>query len=511
MATETLPCRWPKYPLLYEINARVWLTELSTRAGRKMTLDQVPPEEIERIAGLGFHGVWLMGVWTTGPEAVLVARACSDLQGEYRRALPDFTSDDVIGSPYAVSRYQVSGRLGGPAALASFREKLKEQGVRLVLDFVPNHTARDHWLVRECPDAFIRGTEEDLRAEPQNFFRTPEGAVLAHGRDPYFPAWTDTAQVNYGQPAGREAMMNELLSIGAQCDGVRCDMAMLLLPEVMQQVWGSRLGSNPMMQSFWKAAIAEVERCRPGFLFLAEVYWNLEWQLQQEGFHFTYDKRLYDRLLQTDYHGVRMHLKADQEYQNHCARFMENHDERRATEAFGSGRARSAAVATFFCPGLRLFHEGQLEGRRVKVPIQLGRRPHETPDVETSEHYRTILAVLADPIFQDGVFSLCDVQPAAWHDPSYEALVALSWDRANSVSGKQDSIGHLIVVNLSDACACGRIPLPAAAFSAGKHYIFHDRYDGIRYRRDGGELVSPGLYVALEAHQPHLFEIWAQE
>jgi glycosidase len=180
--------------------------------------------------------------------------------------------------------------------------------------------------------------------EPQNYFKTTEGHIIAHGRDPYFAGWSDTAQINYAQPAGREAMAEKLRAIAAQCDGVRCDMAMLILPDIMQRVWGERLGKNPVLLSFWKEIIDEFSRAYPNFLFIAETYWDLEWKLQQEGFHFTYDKTLYDRLCKNDFAGVKSHLQADINFQNRSARFIENHDEPRAAEEFGPARSRSHAA-----------------------------------------------------------------------------------------------------------------------------------------------------------------------
>ena len=501
---------WPKYPLLYEINTRVWLAELATRAGRPMMLDQVPDEELELIAGHGFHAVWLMGVWTTGAAPISLARGHSELQAEYKRALPDVTTEDVIGSPYAISEYRVADRLGGPVALAGLRERLARHGMRLMLDFVCNHTAFDHPLVLNRPDIFINGTAEDLAREPDNFFKNGAGAILAHGRDPGFPAWTDTAQINYAQSAAREAMLNELLSIAAQCDGVRCDMAMLVLPEVFQRIWGNRQGTGAISKSFWSVAIGTVLSRNPDFIFLGESYWELEWQLQQEGFHFTYDKTLYDRLHRSDFDGVRQHLAAGKNFQDRCARFIENHDEPRAVTAFGAAGSQSAAVTSFFSSGLRLFHEGQLEGRRVKIPVQLGRRPPENEDAEIALFYERTMSVLQDPVFHSGHVTQHDVHSTGWGDTSNESLAALFWEQANPSVGASLDLGRLIVVNLSGTRSYGRIPLSSARFLKEKKYIFLDRYDGKRYEREGDELNWPGLFVALEGHQFHLFEIQAQ-
>ena len=494
--------RWPRYPLVYEINTRVWLRELSARHGRTVTLATVPAEELAPIAALGFDAVWLMGVWATGPEAVWAARRDPRMLAEYRRALPDATDADVVGSPYAISRYEVAEEIGGPGGLQVIRGRLAMQGVRLILDFVPNHVARDHRLVREQPEACVRGTAEDLARDPASFFRTRDGELIAHGRDPYFPAWTDTAQVNHAQAAGRDAMLEILLRIAAQCDGVRCDMAMLLLPEVFARTWEGRLGPQPLQDSFWKKAIAAVLARHPRFLFVAEAYWGLEDRLQDEGFHFTYDKTLYDLLLHGDAAGVRARLRRPSSFQDRCARFIENHDEPRAAAAFGA-RTHAAAVTTFCAPGLRLFHEGQMEGRRVHLPVQLVRRPIETADEDLADFYARLLQVLQRPVFKDGVYEPVDVRQAGEEDHTNEWMVAATWrSRHETHPGT-----YLVVSNLAAAKGYARIPLDPARFRDGREYRIVDHVDGSSYEREGAELIGPGLFVALDPYQPHLLEI----
>lgn len=494
--------RWPRYPLVYEINTRAWLKELSARHGRTVTLATVPPEEIAPIGALGFDAVWLMGVWATGPEAVWAARRDPAMRAEYARALPDLAEADIAGSPYAVSRYEVAEEIGGPGGLQVFRGRLAMQGARLILDFVPNHVARDHRLVRERPEAVIHGSAEDVARDPASFFRTRDGRVVAHGRDPYFPAWTDTAQVNHASRAGREAMTEILLRIAAQCDGVRCDMAMLLLPEVFARTWEGRLGDAPLVDSFWSSAIAEVTARHPRFLFLAEAYWGLEDRLIAEGFHFTYDKTLYDLLLQGDAAGVRAHLRRPPSFQDRCCRFVENHDEPRAAAAFGP-RLQAAAVTTFCAPGLRLFHEGQLEGRQVRVPVQLLRRPEEEVDPAVAEFHRRLLSVLQRPAFKEGAFQPVDVRQAGEDDHTNQSMVAATW-RARY---QGDPRTYLAVSNLAATKGYARIPLDPARFGEEVSYRLFDHVDAQVYDRAGTELVGPGLFVALDPYQAHLFEI----
>ena len=272
---ETLRC-----PALYQINTRVSLTELSRGLGRAATLDDIPDAALDELAALGFDWIWMLSVWQTGLAAQQVSRGNHEWRQEYQATLPDLREEDIPGSGFAITGYVVHQALGGDAALARLRERLRKRGLRLMLDFVPNHTGLDHPWVEDHPEYYVAGTEIDLARAPQNYTwarRKRGDLLLAYGRDPYFAGWPDTLQLNYGNPATQEAMAGELVKIAGQCDGVRCDMAMLVLPDIFERTWGMQA------EPFWPRTIRRVRERAPGFCFMAEVYWDLEWTLQQQG------------------------------------------------------------------------------------------------------------------------------------------------------------------------------------------------------------------------------------
>ena len=319
-----------------------------------------------------------MGVWERSPAGIAIANRNPGLLSDFRRALPDFQPEDNVGSPYCVRQYTVDEHLGGRDGLAVAREELAGRGLKLILDFVPNHVAPDHPWAIDHPEYLVQGNAEDAANDPASFVSVGRN-VFACGRDPYFPAWPDVLQLNAFQPGLRQAMVETLADIAEQCDGVRCDMAMLMLNSVFERTWGARAGARPE-SDYWSTIIPAVKARHPGFIFMAEAYWDLEWELQQQGFDFCYDKRLYDRLEKGDAESVRLHLTADAAYQRRLVRFVENHDEPRAAAAFPAKRLRAAAVAALTLPGARLLHEGQFEGRRVRLPVFLRRRPDEAAD-----------------------------------------------------------------------------------------------------------------------------------
>jgi hypothetical protein len=496
----------PLYPSLYQINTRVWLQELGRQLGRRATFDDVADASLDHIAGLGFDWVWFLGVWQTGPAAREVSRTHPQWRQEYPRILPDMKNEDVSGSPFAIRDYAVHTDFGGGPALQRLRQRLQQRGLRLLLDFVPNHTAPDHPWSLERPEFFIRGTEADLTREPQNYCRreTRHGPmVLAHGRDPYFPGWPDTLQLNYRHPGLRDAMMGELTRVAGLCDGVRCDMAMLVLPDVFQRTWGERSlpwdGTPPVDAPFWPEAVARVRQKHPRFVFMAEVYWDLEWALQQQGFDYTYDKRLYDRLHAWDAGAVRGHLWADAEFQRKSVRFLENHDEPRAASVFPPKVHQAAAAVAFFVPGLRFFHEGQFEGRRIKPSLHLGRRPEEPTEPPIQEFYGRLLACLKRPEVREGRWQLLDCRPAWDGNPTWEHFLAFLWE------GQQRQ-RLLITVNYGMTQGQCYVRLPLADLRS-RRLLLRDLMSPARYERDGANLESRGLYLDMPEWGYHIFEM----
>jgi hypothetical protein len=488
---------WPAYPTVYEINTWAWLHDLTQEASRPVTLGNVPRAELERLADYGFDALWLMGVWQRSPRGREIAQGLPHLQAEYRRALPDYTSEDVVGSPYAIYRYQVDPALGGDGELAALRERLGQLGLRLILDFVPNHLAIDHAWVADHPDRLVQGSPAELQDGTDNYFRA-QGRVFAHGRDPNFPGWTDTVQLDYRQPHVRRAMADVLLAVAGRCDGVRCDMAILVMRDVFLRTWGGDL--NPPEAEFWPAAIAEVRRSYPGFLMLAEAYWDLEFELQQMGFDYTYDKRLYDRLLEENATLVRGHLRlASLEYQRRLLRFIENHDEQRALEAFGPQRSQATATVALTLPGMRLVHEGQVEGRRLKLPVQLGRRSVESSEPGMEPFYRQLLTALGHPIFHTGQWRLLEPERAWPGNPSYGNYVAHSW-----ALGEER---RLVVVNLASGRSQCYIRLDWPDL-AGRTWELVDLLAEARYIRDGDDLLARGLYLDMPGYGTHLFQLF---
>jgi glycosidase len=283
----------PRYPSLYQLNTRVWLERLSREAGRRITLEDIDDATIDSFAERGFDWIWLLSVWQTGAAGRAVSRSNPQWRDEFQTVLPDLIEDDISGSGFAITAYTVGEVLGGERALAQFRERLARRGIKLMLDFVPNHTAPDHPWVKTHPEYYVEGSEEMVAATPENYLRIDTGwgpKILAFGRDPNFPGWPDTLQLNYANPALQATRIDELIAIAGKCDGLRCDMAMLVLPEIFHRTWGI----TP--QPFWPKAAAVVHDKYPAFTFVAEAYWDFEWTLHQQGFDYCYDKRLYDRL-----------------------------------------------------------------------------------------------------------------------------------------------------------------------------------------------------------------------
>lgn len=479
------------HPLLYEINTRCWLRLLSDREGRGVTLAGVPDSEFKRWHELGFTHIWLMGLWTTGPRCREHALHSEGLRRTLDKILPGWTADDVPGSPYAIAAYTVPAKLGGDAALKSFRDKLNSLGMKLLLDFVPNHVGLDFPWVTEKPGLLMQSAEK----RPGTFFQQTLAGPrwLAHGKDPNFSPWVDTVQIDYSRPETRSAMIALLQSIASRCDGVRCDTAMLLLNEVFAGTWKHFLDGRAMPKTeFWADAIAAVKQPHPNFLFLAEAYWDLEARLQSFGFDYAYDKFVYDRVL--DHHHAELQKRVCDSppgFVSKCAHFLENHDEKRIAAILTPAEHRAAALLILGLPGMRFLYEGQLEGWRIQVPVHVARWPNEKTDPEILAMYGQLLAALKNSAVGNGNCHLLRPYDVPGSRDAQHFVVSQWQNAANQFD--------LVVVNLHSAPARCRVRL--AINDLARHdWSVHDLFDGAERDCHGGDVEAQGLRLELPGY-----------
>ncbi|MFW9904137.1 MAG: alpha-amylase family glycosyl hydrolase [Candidatus Thorarchaeota archaeon] len=494
-----------EHQILFEINTRVWLYNLRIELGEEITLLKIPEEYWLEFVENGFDWIWLMGVWKHSPLTMEDLKRHPGLKKEFTTALPDWKPADVIGSPYSIIEYELNPMLGEPDDLKILKKKLNKMGVKLMVDFVPNHFGNASPLVRSQPDLFISLLEKPN--EILSLFSKVETDLgsrwIAFGKDPFFPPWDDTFQINYFNPDTRKYMIDILFQIADQSDGIRCDMAMLCLNEIICRTWGWYFKEKSIKQpqtEFWKEAITRIKSVHPKFVFLAEVYWDLNWQLQQLGFNYTYDKRLYDRLIQSTPPYIRGHFLADLDYQRHSLRFIENHDERRSIELFGKEKSIAAAVISGTIPGLCLYHQGQFEGYKLKIPIQLRQKAFEQSNKEIQQFYDHLLRFTTHDVFKEGEWTLINTSEAWKGNNSWQNV--LSWQWVDKKTGEM----RLIVVNYASNQSQGRVfPILLKSLQKKKDLELKDFLTKEEYTRNVEMINSQGLYVDLQPYQSHLF------
>jgi glycosidase len=369
---------------IYEINTRVHC----------QSFDQITDDELNEISALGFDTIWLMGVWQASEGA---------------RKVSHIVSEDFHASPYAVPFYKFNRQLGGKRAFVELVKRAHRAGLLVIVDFVSNHMALDSPWIEENPEFFIRSDTRARKQATSEFFLHPSGEMIAFGRDPYFPPWHDTAQLDYTNAALRARMIDTLKEISRHADGVRCDMAMLVLRDYIRSQWYPLVTDSwfdeRMAGEFWDEAIREVKASRPDFKFIAEAYWDKELYLMQLGFDLAYEKKLYDGLAHRNADLVLERLLRPAEILNRSLYFIENHDEPRAASVFGREANLAALALILSLPGSSLVHEGQMEGKRERLPVQrLKPLTNEPVDHTLQNSYRHILAATSDDLFKGGSF-----------------------------------------------------------------------------------------------------------
>ncbi len=486
-------------PSLYEINTRVWLRRFD-QGSVKATLADIPNSYWDTFEQKRIDYIWLLGVWKTCDS--VIDKYCFEdgLVKSYDRALKGWKREDVIGSPFAIDVYEINPKVGDLNTLLKLKTHLNKKGIKLILDFVPNHFSAHSNLIRTNPNMFLFVNKEMHDRDPHTFYHPffEEKIYFAHGRDPFFPAWQDTVQVNFFCLDARKYLTNILLELTKICDGVRCDMAMLALNHVFKNTWGgilSKSGFEIPPTEFWKDAIATVKNERPDFLFIAEAYWDLEWELQQLGFDYTYDKKLTDRLKTAPAEAIYEHLLADEEYQKKSLRFTENHDEERAITAFGKERSKAAAVIISTIHGMHFYYDGQFEGKKIKLPVQLGREPEETPLNEMKDFYNKLLSIVSQDVFKRGLCRLLEPAPAWDNNGTFKNILAFEWKWQNEK--------RVVAVNYSDTASTCRLKLDVRSYH--EEFEITDILNDQFYIRSAEEVFHIGLFIELKPFHSHIF------
>lgn len=487
-------------PKIYEINTRVFLRKFDS-TNKKARLLDVPFSYWKYLADLGINYIWLMGIWKTCPATIEKYCFEDNLVKNYSKALKDFKHEDVIGSPYSIDKYELNESICSKDELKIFREKLKSIGLGLILDFVPNHYSSESELIYTHPEIFLQVDEATFKNDNHTYFQPNilEKKFFAHGRDPFFPAWQDTIQVNVCNREARKFQKNELKKISEMCDGVRCDMAMLALNNVFKNTWGSALQEKCKQESteFWNEIISFIKSQNNKFLFIAEAYWDLEWQLQQIGFDFTYDKSLTDRLKFASAKDVLDHLKAEYDYQIKSLRFIENHDEERAIIEFGKEKSKAAAVIISTILGGKLYFDGQFEGKKIKLPVQLGREPEEKIQESIKYFYNKLLSITNHDIFYLGQWKLLEPISSWMNNYTFKNILAWEWSYNNE--------RRIVAVNYSPSIATCRLKIDVAGYP--DEFLIKDLLNQVEYLRSSEEIHTLGLYIELKPFQSHIFSL----
>ncbi|MFZ6034334.1 MULTISPECIES: alpha-amylase family glycosyl hydrolase [Melioribacter] len=483
-------------PSLYEINIRAFLK----RFGEDAALENIPDDYWMELRSKGIDYVWLMGVWKTCEENV--DKYCFEdyLIKSYDKALSDWRRRDVIGSPFAIDKYEVNPRLGTEESLLKLKNLLNDIGIKLILDFVPNHFGADTSLLRDAPDIFLKVDESNYLKDPHTFFKPFEDRdeYYAHGRDPFFPAWQDTIQVNLMSRKARGYYIDILGKMTRLCDGIRCDMAMLAMNNVFKNTWAGVYNNaedeGPVVE-FWEEIIGSVRSVRNDFIFIAEAYWDLEWKLQQQGFDYTYDKKLTDRITAGYVRDIHDHLMAEESYQKKSVRFIENHDEERSVTLLGKEKALAAAVIISTIQGMRFYFDGQFEGKKIKLPVQLGREPAEPVNKEIKNFYDKLLSIVSSDVLKKGKWTLLEPAPAWDGNSTYLNMLAWEWTHQHK--------NCLVVINFSDKTSSCRIKLDLRDYD--EEILLNDLLNDKVYRRSSEEIIMQGLYIELKPYASHIF------
>jgi len=439
-----------------------------------------------------------MGVWTLGAFGLHHDRTSPDLLSSYSRALPGYTQDDIIGSPFAVTNYTCNPSIGSDTDIANLKKKLNGMGLLLMLDYVPNHSAVDAPWATSNPDYYVRAPKGTQPPYDANTYYTNG---LAFGSAGGGGAWPDTIQINIWNPTLRQLRTKELLHVASLSDGIRCDMAYLLLNTPFSQNWGLQLqswGWQKPSSEWWSDAISAVKAQYPNIIFLAEVYSPYEGQLQQIGFDYTYDKQIRDKLGNGNLEDIRNWIGSNNpRFVTKSCHYISNHDEQRGPSYFGSWwRSDAAALLLYTLPGMRYYWWSDMLGYRYQLDVHLRRQQNDAVVPEVQTLYSSLLKITSDPVFRFGQWTYLNVQQT---DTSWR-LIAYKW----TYNGQK----RLCVLNFSDQQGWGNVILSDATPGGNGNDTISvtDLLSGESFPRSAKSLQTSGLTVGVNSWYAQIFQ-----
>ncbi|HRI87330.1 MAG TPA: alpha-amylase family glycosyl hydrolase, partial [Candidatus Hydrogenedentes bacterium] len=559
---------WMSNVVLMAKSVYVWLDQLSKKYQRNIhRLDQIPDDELDKLARWGFNGLWLIGLWERSEASATIKRMMGN--------------PDAVSSAYSLFDYAISADLGGDDAYANLRDRARARGIRLASDMVPNHMGifsrwvieHPHWFISlsypPYPNYTFNGpnlshddrvglyiedgywTQRDAAVVFKRVdHATGDTRYIYHGNDGTSMPWNDTAQLNYLMPEVREAVIQTILHVARQFPIIRFDAAMTLAKKHFQRLWFPKLGDagaipsraefgmgrddfdRAMPEEFWREVVDRVAREVPDTLLLAEAFWMMEgYFVRTLGMHRVYNSAFMNMLKMeqnANYRAtVRNVLEFSPEILKRFVNFMNNPDERTAVEQFGKGdKYIGVCLLMTTLPGLPMFGHGQIEGFTEKYGMEY-RRAYWDEQVDEDlvrRHEREIFPLVHKRYLFSGVehFAFYDFNtPGGWVDENVFAY-------SNRAGGERSLVFYNNAYNTTSGWVKtstglntgrgddGSIVTKSLADSLGLrrddrlYYAFRDHREGLEYIRHSHQLIDQGMFVQLHGYQWHAFIDWRE-
>ena len=477
-----------RHPFLYEINTRPWLYELSIKYERSIVrLTDIPLQEFDELAKNGVDIVWMMGVWKLGNYGLEF-----DKKLDYSEWLPNWTEEDVIGSPYAVYEYTCNPDIGTDNDLMWLKAILNSKGMKLMLDFVPNHSAVDAPQAKSNPDMYIRAPEG---IKDEN--RYTEGG-LAYGANENHFTWKDVLQWNYWNKDTIEFMKNNIIKIMSFADAIRCDVAYQEINDVFGRTWPEELekyGYTKPEEEFWTYAIKAAKKLNPNIIFLAEAYKD-EYNeiLIKLGFDYAYNRNILKKLMSSKDDFVEYIKDKQGSFWKDKANFVENHDELRVVHNMGDNYKKAKAAGTIAATigGMIFMNHGQWIGKKNMLDVHLRRGQDEPVNYEIKSHYQRLNQIIKNKTFRSDNFYYAGVIDGERKD-DFIAYI------------REDEESHyLVVVNFSENEGCANVPI--YNLKGRRYTLVYDLLNDVEYIKTYDIVKNQGLKVCLKAWESQIFK-----